>query len=99
MPSLRAVLMIRQAISPRLAIRIRLNMPCQWSQVPDIWLEASHWKSQLLPLRPAENAFPPGALARKHLFSLSAPRADALWHAPYSTSGMVDYIRDDFIAI
>src|SRR5262245_19493619 len=38
MPSLRAVLMMRQAISPRLAMRIRLNMPCQWA--PDAGLLA-----------------------------------------------------------
>src|SRR4026207_1891940 len=33
--------MIRQAISPRLAIRIRLNIPCQWPQMPDFSLAAS----------------------------------------------------------
>src|SRR4029077_6094354 len=39
-PNLRAVLMIRQAISPRLAIRIRLNMwPfCTASRQPRNWL-------------------------------------------------------------
>src|SRR5262249_28979538 len=41
MPSLRAVLIIRQAISLRLAIRIRLNIPCQWPQLPDFSLVPS----------------------------------------------------------
>src|SRR6266478_31297 len=47
MPIRRAVLMIRQAISPRLAIRMRLNMRRALTPCRSLGFEASAAKSQL----------------------------------------------------
>src|SRR3977135_4077849 len=48
MPKRRAVLMTRQAISPRLAIRIRLNMPRWTPQARHLGFAAEQRKCQLL---------------------------------------------------
>src|ERR1022692_2308968 len=45
----RAVLMIRQAISPRLAIRIRLNIACFNTREPALWLCGGAAKMSMMP--------------------------------------------------